>query len=160
MRKTAFLWVFLLLAAPALAWKGTKEISISGALQKTERTTTRAEVRLGYFLSGRQEIEGSVQYDGVFYEGESENTLLYECSYSYNLIEDKLPLFITAGIGRRVRTNSDDSSCFVLSIGGGLKAFIKGDLALRVDYRLRRFFTEPERNRHDLTLGFSYFFKR
>ena len=165
MGRAAFLCLtFVLISAftgLGLAWvgRGTKEISASGLMQVKEKTVVNGGVRLGYFLSKRQEIEGNIRYEGLFHEGESENTILYECGYSYNLIEDKLPLFIAGGIGRRVERNSGSTSCFVLNIGGGLKAFIRDEIALRIDYRLRRFFTKPEKNRHDITLGFSYFFR-
>lgn len=165
MRKAVFLCLALVfisaITGSSLAWvgRGTREISISGLMWVKEKTVVNGGVRLGYFLSKRQEIEGNIRYDGLFHEGESENTILYECGYSYNLIEDKLPLFISGGVGRKVERGSGSSSCFVLNIGGGLKAFIRDEIALRVDYRLRRFFTKPEENRHDITLGFSYFFR-
>ena len=132
-----------------------KELSLSGSYQNysSENSSESAGAllvspRLGFFVFEGLELEPELLF--MFPSG-SEPVYMANGNVSYNFISHSISggkgvPFILLGYGIantvpffNVPMTRTDFSIGVLNLGGGVKAFIRNDIAIRIEYRYQKF---------------------
>ena len=143
---------------------GSKELSISGSYQNISSGGSSGSgafllsPRLGFFVYEGLEIEPEVL---LMFASGSEPVYMVNGNVSYNFVNaGKGVPFILAGYGIAntvptfgVPLLSTGFRVSVLNIGAGVKAFLRENIALRVEYRFQRFTGGEQRTS---IIGFSY----
>jgi opacity protein-like surface antigen len=132
-----------------------KEVSVSGSYQNYSSGSSSgggaflASTRLGFFLGGGFEAEPEIV---MMVTSGSEPVYMLNGNVSYNFISAARGVpFLLIGYGLantvpffNVPTMRMDFRVGVLNIGGGLKVFVKEDIAVRLEYRYQKFSGEHE----------------
>ena len=153
--KTFRMMMFVALAAsPLLAQPRegkNKELSLSGSYQNYSTGSSSSSSgaflispRLGFFVLGGLELEPEVV---LMFSSGSEAAYMLNGNVSYNFIsEGKAVPFLLAGYGLantvpffNVPLTRIGFSVDVLNLGGGVKAFLREDIAIRFEYRFQKF---------------------
>lgn len=171
-------------SAQAQPGRGSKELSLSPSFtsSKAKESTESSEmltlpVRLGYFVSDQFEIEPEFV---LTVPDESEYTgIVGFFNLCYNFpTEGSAHPFLLAGIGygngyKRLFLAQDlDTGIFCFNFGAGLKLFLNEFVALRTEYRFRKYSGSKEEEgyhgnythdygirTHEILVGFSVFLK-
>lgn len=145
------------------------ELSLSGTFQKYSSETSYyygyetdsedltaflVSPRLGFFVLEGLEIEPEI----LLIVGETDPVYVLNGFVSYNFLSEGqgVPfLLVGYGIANTVPffnlpRNNTNFMVDVLNAGGGLKLFVKEDIAVRIEYRFQRFTGESGMAYHDL----------
>jgi opacity protein-like surface antigen len=154
MRILLSICVGILASVPLLAQPGegrTKELSLSGAYQSysTDESSESKQAfvispRLGIFVLHACEIEPELV---AMLPSGGDIVYMLNGNVSYNFIgEGKGVPFVLLGYGIantvplfNIPTWKADFGVGVLNLGGGVKAFLREDIAIRFEYRYQRF---------------------
>ncbi len=168
MNKLAFLLIIAMMTTSLLAQprEGKRaELSVSGAYQNYSSGTSEKSTgaflvspRVGFFVVEGFEIEPEVV---LMFASGSDPVYVLNGNVSYNFVSaGKGVPFILIGYGLAntvplfgVPMTRTDLVIGVLNVGGGVKAFLRDDIALRIEYRYQGFSGEGKRESNS---GYSY----
>jgi opacity protein-like surface antigen len=151
-----FLMIIALTASPLLAQPRegkNKELSLSGSYQNyfSESSSGSSEAflvspRIGFYVAEGLELEPEILF--MFSSGvDPESVYMLNANVSYNFISaGKSIPFLLIGYGLantvplfNVPFTKTDRRVDVLNIGGGVKTYVREDIALRIEYRYQKF---------------------
>lgn len=179
MRTLICILMIALLSGPALGLDltrraldyGVKEIGLSGGYLHVADTDEHAfEIRLrgGKMIGGGMELELETGWERTWgTQGNSDyasNALLLAGNFAYNIrtYASWMPFFLGGG-GLSYHhyssgDNSDSTTDPLIHFGAGCKFFFTREAALRIEYRFRSVFTDPDNtDSHRLLFGITAF---
>ena len=158
--KTLWIILFLVIAITSVfaqpSGEKNKELSISGSYQNYSSGGSSESTgaflispRLGFFVAEGFEIEP--EFVAMFASG-SDPAYMINGNISYNFITaGKAVPFLLVGYGLantvpffNVPFLKTDFKVDVLNVGGGVKAFLREDVAIRFEYRYQKFSGQGE----------------